>query len=177
MLDTQVLVYAVRKPRKGDSPETVDLTRRSQALVHSQPTITISAITTMEFLRGVRPDEREAAEALLAKTEAEMVDHRVAEHAHRLMAKRVGSRRVCERCLGAHDEHPCKVCKRLVSNDQRLRDALIIATADLLPDVSTLYSFDGGVLAYTSDVNRVAIAKPASADGPLFEAGPTPSSK
>ncbi len=51
----------------------------------------------------------------------------------------------------------------------RLRDALIVATADVRGGVDTLYTFDGGMVAFAPDVPGLKIIEPPSVDGPLFE--------
>ena len=168
MVDTNVLVYATRRPRAKDAPEVADLTRRAKHLIAKLDPIRISSISMLEFLRGLRADEQEAGAELLSRTEAEAVDAVIATRANELLTRRVSSLPACALCFNAKTAATCKGCKRLVGAEQRLRDALIVATADILRDVDVLYTFDGGVIAFGEDAKGVSIQRPDSADGPLF---------
>jgi hypothetical protein len=62
----------------------------------------------------------------------------------------------------------CPKCGQQVSHQQKTHDALIVATASVLFDVDTLYSYDPGVLALSGFVKNVNVKEPPDLDGPLF---------
>jgi hypothetical protein len=55
-----------------------------------------------------------------------------------------------------------------VSRQQKTHDAFIVATASVLADVDTLYSYDPGVLALSDFVKNLHVEEPPNLDGPLF---------
>lgn len=171
MVDTHVVIYAMRRPKTTDPPDLAEKIAASAALLRGLAGVRIAAVTLVEIMRGLKPEERERDEvrALFARFQVEALDNSAADLAVKLLDKRRTREKVCPRCLSSELEHECPACGRIASSQQRLNDALIAATADTRDDVPVLYTFDGGVLAFGPDVSRCRIEKPPSAFGPLFE--------
>jgi PIN domain len=143
----------------------------SSALVRGLPAIRVSAVTVVEVMRGLRPEEREREDVkiLFARFQVEAMDGAAADLAVKLLQKKNANERVCPRCLGSEHEHKCPKCGRLASSQQHLNDAVIAATADSrTAAVPVLYAFDGGVLSFAKYVSRFRIERPPAAFGPLF---------
>ena len=121
-------------------------------------------------MRGLRPAERarDDVKAIFARFQVEAFDGSAADVAVKLLEKRNVEEKTCPRCLCSDLEHKCEGCGRTASSQQRVNDAVIVATADTRPDVSVLYAFDGGVLAFGPYVTRCRIERPPHAYGPLF---------
>ena len=79
----------------------------------------------------------------------------------------VGER--CARCLASEAEDVCGRCGRPSSAQRRVSGAIVVATAELLPDVATLYTYDPGIAAFAPVVVGCRLAPPPSAYGPLFD--------
>jgi predicted nucleic acid-binding protein len=133
--------------------------------------VAISAITWFEFLRGARRghEDQDKVRALTAKLRILSLDPPMAAKADALMHARELRESICYVCLAGDKDKVCTKCGRKGAAVQRLNDALIVATAELTSDVTTLYSFDGGVLAYGEVVSSCTITKPQSQHGPLFD--------
>lgn len=171
LLDTMVLVYAFRPAKATDTPEWRDLRQRSAHLIATEKDFKISAISVLEFERGLKPAEQSAWAKAVARMNVAPISGAIALHAGELMRKKQGHQSTCPRCLNAKESITCKKCDAKVSVQRNLNDALIAATADLHEAIDTLYSVDGGVLAYKNFVSGARITDLPSANGPLFERG------
>jgi predicted nucleic acid-binding protein len=176
MVDTNVVIYAMRRPKPSDPQDLKDMLAASDALIRALPSIRVSALTVVEIQRGLRPNERslESVRALFSRFQVEPADGAAADLAVKLLQQRNANESVCPRCLGTANDHKCARCGRVASSQQRINDALIAATADtrITPAVPVLYAFDTGVLAFKPYVSQCRIEQPPNAYGPLFEKKP-----
>jgi predicted nucleic acid-binding protein len=62
MVDTNVVIYAMRMHRKDDDDLLVEMTTDSVAALRSLDVLVVSAVTVTEIMRGMRPDELERNE-------------------------------------------------------------------------------------------------------------------
>jgi predicted nucleic acid-binding protein len=169
MVDAQVLIYASLPTRKlTRDAGLLALHQTSLALVRRLPVVRVSAIAWLEFLRLLRTDERTAMETVLQKVVVERMDRRVAEFADELLRHRREKEAVCDRCLGTSRSAKCPKCGKFYSAQQRLNDALIVATAEVIESVKTLYSYDSGILELASYCKSCTIERPQS-DTPLLD--------
>ncbi len=170
MVDTQIPIYALRTPKTRDSQEARVLTLSAQRLMQTNPTACISSLSVLEVLRGLRAAEETAFRTMLRRLDVRAVTGPVAIRAHALLLARGPREGICPRCLSTVKSSPCGRCNALVSRQQRLNDALIVATAEHAPDVDVLYTNDDGMLAMNDFVTGLSIRRlPLDADGPLFE--------
>jgi predicted nucleic acid-binding protein len=171
MVDTNVVIYAMRTAKTSDKPDLRTMLTMSTDLLRRLDTIRISAITHVEVMRALRPSERanHAVQALFRRLYVMPVTGAAAERAVELLAQRNANEKVCPRCLSAEKDHPCPKCNRVVASHQRVSDAMIAATADTYDHDCVLYAFDSGVLAFKPYVKRCSIEKPHESYGPLFE--------
>jgi predicted nucleic acid-binding protein len=169
MVDTLVLVYAsmttsrtTKDPAAGARHETcLDLLRRL-------PSVRVSAIAWLEYTRLLRPDEYQRMEPILRKVVVERLDRPIVEFAGELLRKRRATEHVCPRCLGSDRSETCAKCGKRYSAQQRLNDALIVSTAQVLETVETLWSFDGGVHELGRYCASCQVRRPQS-DTPLLD--------
>jgi recombinational DNA repair protein RecR len=98
------------------------------------------------------------------------VDAGIALAAADLLEAARGHQSMCARCLNLTGATACPKCGQQVSRQQKTHDALIVATASVLADVDTLYSYDAGVLALSGFVKNIKVEEPPNLDGPLFSA-------
>lgn len=104
------------------------------------------------------------------------VDASISMAAADILEKARNKGHLCPLCLNVIGASACKQCGQQVSRQQKTHDALIVATAAVLPDVNILYSYDGGVLELgkivkdMKDMENLTVMPPPSIDGPLFDA-------
>lgn len=172
MIDSQTLIHAINKPEltDADKPET----DRAKAihLVGLLPVVRVSAITWMEALRNIRDDERPKFEQLRERIQVLAPDEMVIEKAIELMRAKVKpwETKLCRACLHPADAHKCASCGHLISNDQRMHDYIIAATADLSTEVEILYTFDRKILALGAErLIRPRVLEPPHTAGALFD--------
>lgn len=169
MVDAHVLIYAVRSVRKKDRADLQSKCAASFALLRPLQTIRISAIAWLEVLRGLKPEEQERFSQLRDHVKIAAVDASTVDRAAALLRARNQAEKLCRKCLSAEKDRSCPACKRLVAAHQRVNDALIAATADVLTDVDVLYSYDTGVQAFGAHLHSCRIETPPDPNGPLFE--------
>lgn len=170
MVDTQILIYALRVARKGDPPDVKTLSLSSQHLLVTHPRAHISAISVIEVLRGLKDDEAQTFTGLLRRSEVRAVSAPISIRAHELLSARGKAETLCPKCLNTLKASPCGKCQAQISRQQRINDALIVATAEQAPDVDILYTNDSGVLALANFVSGLKIERlPINANGPLFD--------
>jgi predicted nucleic acid-binding protein len=170
MVDTNVVIYAMRKTQTNDRPDLRTMITMSTDLLRRLDKIRISAITHVEVMRALRPAERTnpVVQALFRRLQIMPLTAAAAERAVELLLQKNVNEKVCPRCLSAENDHPCARCNRLVASHQRLADAMIAATADTFDRDCVLYAFDTGVLAFKPYVKRCSIERPQESYGPLF---------
>ncbi len=168
MVDTMVLIYGMRTARPKDAPAVLSMMQKSKHLLRQYSPLRVSVISTLEFLRGLKPADEAAARPLLDGLMGEAVSPAAAQRASDLLSKRVYTKHACHECSNLLVGHPCKKCGKHVASVQRMNDALITATAEVLEDVDILYTFDRGILDFAGDVTNLRIMEPPSIDGPLF---------
>ena len=170
MIDTLILIYASRRMTGKESAAHKQMCDASEALLKRLPEVAISAVSWFEFTRGAAGHEDpKKLQAIEEKLLVLALDRPIATKASQLMRTRQILEKSCAVCLGAGKERVCTKCTRVSSTVQRINDALMVATAELTTSVHTLYSYDGGVLAYAPVLSACKVIKPAHADGPLFD--------
>jgi predicted nucleic acid-binding protein len=173
-VDTHVLVYAISKPvpakkmKAHEAAKLAQLQTAAKLLFGENDVIAVSAISVLEVMRGLTDDERPAFEALTTKLRIEAVTGPVAIRADALLRARGQKEKLCRRCLGSTLQTPCTTCQANVSRQQRLNDALILATADELQDVDLAYSEDSGVQDLAGYATAVRVEPLPNPNGPLF---------
>lgn len=169
MVDAHILIYACRHGRAKDNVAP-DLQQKYQAcayLLRELPIIRLASVAWLEFQRGLKPLEQDALKNLRSKIRIDPIDGPVADKADQLLKAR-STPKLCPRCLNSEDSHSCGKCGRNVSSQQRLNDALIVATAET-KGVDVLYAYDGGVLEFGRQKLRCRIRMPGNGIGPLFD--------
>lgn len=173
MLDTHILSLALSTSSEGDPVRFREERQACEQLVRSLEGIRMSAIAWVEFLRAINRATgqpfSEALGELATLVRVEAVDPRVSVRAAELLNKHRQREDVCRRCLNVDVVAPCPQCGSVASHQQRLNDAIIVATADVLEDVEVLYSFDGGVLELGTQVTGCEVRRPPNPHGPLWE--------
>src|SRR5258706_514786 len=120
--------------------------------------------------RDRRDDERSAAARLRDVANIIARDPPVADLAADFMKRLYGDPARCNTCLSMKNSNPCKTCGAKISAQQRVMDAMIVAHAQLLPDVTVLYSNDSGVHEFKRHVRAdLDIRYPVAPTGPLFD--------
>jgi predicted nucleic acid-binding protein len=169
MVDTQVLVYAsMATARTSRDPGIQGMHQTSLDLLHRLPVIRVSVIAWFEFIRLLRTEDEKRMAALLEKVVVERVDRPIVEFAATLLKERRAAEKVCDCCLGSARSEKCTKCGKAYSAQQRLNDALIVSTANVLETVKTLWSFDRGVLELGTYCKLCDVQRPQS-DIPLFD--------
>ena len=140
MVDTNVVIYAMRRQRPEDPPDLTEMLAASDALLRGLPAIRVSAVTVVEVMRGLRPEERERddVKARFARFQVEAIDGAAADLAVKLLRQKNANEKVCPRCVGSERSHKCPACGRVASSQQRVNDALIAATAETRAGVPVL---------------------------------------
>jgi len=171
MVDTNVVIYAMRMHRKDDDDLLVEMTTDSVAALRSLDVLVVSAVTVTEIMRGMRPDEleRNDIQAVLSSWTVLSLDAPAAAFAAELLSKRGEAEKTCRRCLIAAKDHKCPLCGNAVPASKRINDAMIVATAETNPAIKTLYAYDNGVLSFAQYVSNCAISRPPSTRGALWE--------
>ncbi len=132
MVDTNIVIYAMRRARAADPDDLREMLASSSALIRQLSYIRVSAVTVVEVMRGLRPEERarKDVQSIFGRFQVEPVDSSAADLAVKLLEERNKGERVCPRCLCSDTEHACPKCHRTVSSQQKLNDAMIAATAE-----------------------------------------------
>lgn len=168
MIDTQVLSLACADP--SPNAKTRKMQVDAAALVARQDRVRVSSLVVLELLRAP-PDvvTKIRDSGMLDLLTVYPVDHAVASEAARMLELARPHRDVCAQCFNTLRAAPCSGCHQLVSHQQKTNDALIVATAAVLRDVDTLYTYDGGMITLGGFVKTVKTVRPPSLHGPLFE--------
>jgi hypothetical protein len=164
MVDAMVLIYALGVETKRIS-RTAAYWRNALAsheLIMESGTVAMAAISWYEVLRGMTPEQRAALTRTDLRVDVRAIDGNVATRAAELFMATRKPGKVCLKCLGViKDPNKCSVCGNMRSKDQKSGDIVMVATADVDPDVRILYSWDNGVLTTLADqVKNVQIKEP-----------------
>jgi hypothetical protein len=166
MIDSQVLVYALAHLH-GSAPDEnyADMAWRSFHLVDEVDGFAMSAVSWFEVLRCRRDEKQtELFNKWQGRIDILAVDARVAARAALLIEAARSAEVLCPRCLGVKASLTCIACGSQRSKQQRTHDTFIVAGAAVEPKITTLYSFDGGVLELGSFVDEeVRVREPPSA--------------
>lgn len=167
MVDTMVLIYATTK---DPSPDMSAQVAASIALLNRLTLVRVSAVAWMEFVRGNSKSDETALTAVQNKIVVEPLDGRVASVAGDLLKRHRATADVCPRCLNhRRKSSACPKCGLHLPQNFRLNDAMIFATAAVLPDVDTLYSYDDGIVTMSKLVAGCEVKEPPNPSGPLFD--------
>lgn len=178
MIDTMVLIYAMsdigkRPPSRAERRQKIDdeklslMVEASKKLLKRHPTVIVSAVSVIEFMRRIREHERVPYESILPHLEVLPVDLPVANKASALLRDRDGdpSVKVCRRCLNSTKDTECVGCKLRISSYQRINDAIVAATAEVTDKVTVLYTFDGPIKnGFGDKLKNCAIIDPLTID-------------
>lgn len=164
MVDTQILVYAIRGVRPNDPDHVQALCGDSRTLIKALPRIWVCAFAWTEVLR-FSPKEEEKLAALNGKIRVQHVDRKMAETAARLLRDHHPREKVCARCGASKTIVPCKLCNLVSSAQMRFSDALIAATAEHAK-ARRLYAADGGYKGFGK--LPFDVLPPSSIHGKLF---------
>jgi hypothetical protein len=162
MLDAVVVLHAlgVAVGRITTDADYWESARASHDLVETSNSMLISAVTWFEIMRGLTEAQREPLAKWRGHIEIVPVDARVALRAAEIYGSARRSPKVCPKCFAFKEPLHCKVCGNQRSEPQRSNDIVMVATADVTPEVRVLYSWDGGVLKLADDVRNVQIRNP-----------------
>jgi len=168
MVDTQVLSFALVTEAPRD-PKLARMQRDSAALVKSLAEVRVSAVVVLELMRGPPTVvEKVRGSGILDLLHVEPIDAAISLLAADLLEMARNRKNTCPRCLNIAGATACPKCGQQVSHQQKTHDALIVATASVLGDVKTLYSYDPGVLELGEFLKNIAVGHPPNLDGPLF---------
>jgi hypothetical protein len=164
IVDSNVLIYAIRAPRREDTEVHRQMCRDSKSLLMTMDSIGVSAITITEVFPYLTPAE--LAEPVFQKLHVFGLGPAASQEASRVIRAKLGSPDTCRSCLGLIEPRACKKCKLSVGRQQALNDIYVYATASAEDDVDVLYSYDLDELKPFA--RNVDIAKPPNANGTLF---------
>lgn len=169
MVDTNVLVYAVRGVLASDKRETQQMCRASALLLKRLRRIWVSSVAWSEYLALTPAQNLTKLMTLGKRLQIESLDRGSVELATELMVKYRPRAKLCLHCGQSQKAIKCPRCA-LVGNEILSRnDAYIVATAHQVGAL-TLYTFDGGPKGFQKGVS-CSIEDPEHADGPLFAPG------
>ncbi len=132
MVDTNILIHALRVPKKPSERE-LHRQRSYQRLLGLMQPLRISAISWIEFLRVNPASEHETLTAVASEIQVEAVDREVSERAAVILHRVRGRLDFCRECL-AHKGKGltparCKLCGMARAGTVRFADAIIVASA------------------------------------------------
>lgn len=166
MVDTNILVYAVRGVVQSDKRAIQQMCRASELLLKRLRRVWVSSVAWSEYLALTPEQNIEKIMSLGKRLQIESLDRGSVELATSLMVKYRPKAKLCNHCGQSQKPLKCPKCG-LVGNEQIARnDAYIVATAHQV-GAPTLYTFDGGPKGFSKGVS-CAIEEPEHADGPLF---------
>src|SRR5262245_47581245 len=166
MVDTALLFYAAKIPasRKPLPPEDeariADMQRGSREALAELDDIRISAMSYLEFTRNLSEPERRRIAPMLGKLDPMPVDARVSDRAAELLRAHRRSPDVCPRCLVSTHSRSCTACGLRRVGADRIQDFIILATADVTPDVLVLLTFDRGMIEIGRSLSNVRVESP-----------------
>ena len=146
MIDTNVLVYLIsEEPDPATDPDEHAKWLASRELVALVGQVVVSAIVWFEIHNVTQDPGVDPVADRLVRVQrnlfVEPLDLDVAETAPSLL-----NHDYCQTCYSHAEDKTCGECGHLIGKALRLNDAMIVAHAELLPDVDTLYTYDGGMI-------------------------------
>lgn len=169
MVDTNVLVYAVRGVVSSDKAEIQQMCRASEVLLRQLRRIWISSIAWSEYLSMTPAQNISKVMALGKRLQIESLDRGSVELAADLMVKFRPKAKICFHCGQSQKAVKCPKCGLCGNETLSRNDAYIVATAHQV-NAPALYTFDGGPKGFQKGVS-CKIEDPEHADGPLFAQG------
>jgi hypothetical protein len=165
MMDAVVMVHALGVGTGKITPDAPywDDARASHHAVETSEKLVISAITWYEILRGLNESQRVALAPWRGRIEILAVDAAVAKRAAEIYAESRKSSKVCRKCFTFKKPVHCDVCGNQRSEPQRSNDIVMVATADVAPEIRVLYTWDGGVLELGKAARDVDVRNPPPA--------------
>ena len=167
MFDATIIIHATDIYKPKDQERLADKIAASQHVLAPEPEIRLSAVALLEILRTQRK-KSDALLSLLQRVNVAEVTADIAYRAAEIIDAMVASKKVCVHCLAPSGEGVlCKQCGRTVAPAARVNDAIIVATAELTPGVTRLYTFDGGLLSLPEHARlglRVEVEEPTSGE-------------
>jgi hypothetical protein len=162
MIDAVVLIHSlgVETGRIDEHSRHWESARTSHDLVEHADAMTMSAINWFEALRGMDGPQRDVLAKWRGHIKILPVDSRVSARAAEIYAAARKSGKVCPKCFAFLKALQCDACGNHRSEPQRSNDIVMVATADVVPEVRVLYSWDKGVLALGEHVSDVEVKNP-----------------
>jgi hypothetical protein len=165
MIDAVVMLHAlgVGTGKITSDARYWDDARASHHLVESADKLVISAITWYEILRGLTENQRGVLAPWRGRIDVLAVDAAVAKRAAEIYAESRKSSKVCPKCFTFIKPVHCDRCGNRRSVSQHSNDIVMVATADVAPEIRVLYTWDGGVLELGKTARKVDVRKPPPA--------------
>jgi hypothetical protein len=139
------------------------MTRSSRVLLDRIDAV-LSSVSLTEFVRVMGPENEAAVRYVEKSIHVIGLQRGAAQLAGSLLNQLRRRQDICPRCFNARDSAACPGCQRQVSAQQKIIDAMIVATAELAPDIDVLFSFDAGMHAFLPLLTACDIREP-----PLFD--------
>lgn len=140
--------------------------------------ILLSAAVWFELQAVAFDDGNTLADRISAAMQVviEEINAPVVDLAGRILRARRKLPKFCSRCLAVDADKPCTRCGRMGSRLNKTTDALIVAHAESIPRVTTLYTLDGGPieLAKFLKSSHLKVMNPPNPHGALWAPGAPP---
>lgn len=174
MFDTNILVYLIsEEPDQGMyiDPDMFATEHRKwldcRDLIAVEETVLVSAVAWFE-LCNVPDNTGTTLDARLGRLSRHIIVEpltiEAAERAAALGAFR--ERGICPKCLAHAETKNCDGCGREVGKALRLNDALIVAHAEVLDEVTKLFTYDEQMITLGGQTRpTLTVAKPPAASG------------
>lgn len=162
MIDAVVLIHSlgVEIGQIDEHSRHWESARTSHDFLQHAEAVTMSAINWFEVMRGMDAPQREALATWRSRIRILPVDARVSVRAAEIYVVARKSGKVCLKCFAFKKPLHCNACGNQRSEPQRSNDIVMVATADVVPEVRVLYSWDKGVLALGEHVSDVEVKNP-----------------
>jgi predicted nucleic acid-binding protein len=169
LIDSCVLFYGLHGMEKG---KRGSLTRQEQGAIEvmRQGSLHISAASWMEVHRTSRPEHHAMLQRLERGLRIHAVTPLIARRAGELLRLRQRQDNVCAVCLNpTAASFACKACKQKTSANRKTLDALVIATAEMVPHIQKLFTHDGPMREWASTLSGFEAHDLPHVFGPLFK--------
>lgn len=163
MVDVMVCCYAwgVQSGQITQADQHWEKAQASLALWRDLEDVSVSAITWFELHRGNQAAHADQMTRLRKHVKVYPIDTRVAERAAQLEAAARKSVTICTKCYAPlKSAPPCSVCNNYRSVARWANDIIMVATADVVTEIDTLYTCDGGVVTLGQFVKNVIVREP-----------------
>jgi len=148
------------RPIGPQTPKDLCRMQNASAVLLRNIEAAASAVSWAELARLLGPQGRPLLDRLERSMTVIGLHRGAARLASELLHRLRKSQDICPRCFSALDSASCPGCHRQVSAQQRIADALIVATAELAPDVEVIFTFDAGMLAFAPLLTTCDIRTP-----------------